>query len=909
MRRLIGRNEELEVLDRFLGSNEAGPRSLVIEGEAGIGKSTLWKAGVERARDRGMRLLISRPTKADEFLAFAGLGDLLDGVAADVLPLLTTARRTALEAALLLGDGDEHVDARALGVAVCDVLGLLAADGVVLAVDDVQWLDASSSSALTFALRRLEAPVAVLLTRRIGRRSGGSAGAREITDTAARVQLGPLSLEATQAVIQTNLDQTVARPMLVRIHNTAAGNPFYALELARALGEHADPTLPLAIPGSLDDLMAVRLAGLPDTSRLGLGLVAAAGELSWGLLGAAEVEAASLEPAFAASVLESSDGAVRFSHPLLASTYYARLTPVRRRDVHWRLAGLLDESVERARHLALATESPDAEIAATVDSAAESATHRGALAAAAELYEHALRLTPPGADDDCHRRTIALALAHMRLGNSARARELAKELVDHAPAGTRRAEALLLHYEIGGNSGTAAIAMLREALDDASSSPALRVRIHQALGWDLRFVADTAAAGPHAEAALAAAEELGDDRLLAPALATAAGSRLHLGQPGASELADRAYALIPTLGEVAQRFDVLSCLQTTVMATRDLNPFRSVLQPLCEEICERAEWLAGEALWDLTVVACFAGRFREAAELAARSVVYFSLYGTVVDDVASSYVEALVAVHRGDLHRGGTAAGQALEAARKWLPWWVPNCAAVVGLAALWSGDAAGACAHFANAEQGNDAHGSRDPGFARWRAHHAEALLAVGRLDEAVALVDRWEREAAPLRRHWVLAEVTRCRGLVAASVGDLVGAGALLEQAAAEHARLDSPFDRARAALDLGVVRRRARRKTSSREAIEQSIGLFDECGADGWLARARSELGTLSGRTRQPGLSAAEARVADLAAAGRTNREIAAELFLSARTVETHLSHAYAKLGVRSRTELARTVSPNR
>jgi DNA-binding CsgD family transcriptional regulator len=147
------------------------------------------------------------------------------------------------------------------------------------------------------------------------------------------------------------------------------------------------------------------------------------------------------------------------------------------------------------------------------------------------------------------------------------------------------------------------------------------------------------------------------------------------------------------------------------------------------------------------------------------------------------------------------------------------------------------------------------------------------------------------------------RCRGLVAAAEGDVEGANRLLERAAAEHAALGNPFGRARALLAVGLTRRRVRQKRAARDAIAEALALFEECGAAGWAETARAELGSIGGRRREEGLTAAERRVAALAAEGRTNREVAAELFLSQRTVETHLSHVYAKLGIRSRTELAR------
>ena len=155
------------------------------------------------------------------------------------------------------------------------------------------------------------------------------------------------------------------------------------------------------------------------------------------------------------------------------------------------------------------------------------------------------------------------------------------------------------------------------------------------------------------------------------------------------------------------------------------------------------------------------------------------------------------------------------------------------------------------------------------------------------------------------MLAQVTRCRGLVAAARGDVEDALSLLERATIEHDAAGDPFGRARALLALGVIRRRARQKRPAREAIDAAIAGFETLGAAGWVDKARAELGQIGGRTQSSRLTAAELRVAKLVAAGKTNREVAAALFLGERTVGGHLTRIYAKLGVRSRTELARKV----
>jgi DNA-binding CsgD family transcriptional regulator len=221
----------------------------------------------------------------------------------------------------------------------------------------------------------------------------------------------------------------------------------------------------------------------------------------------------------------------------------------------------------------------------------------------------------------------------------------------------------------------------------------------------------------------------------------------------------------------------------------------------------------------------------------------------------------------------------------------------------LWSGEAEAALEWFSEAERITDPADGAEPSMSWWRAEQAEALLEVGLVDDAAARLDAWEADGRRLRRTWVLAHATRCRGLVAASRGDIDGATALLGDAVTQHEAIGDPFGHARALLALGVVRRRARQKRAAQEAIEAARAGFEEMGAARWAERAREELGRIGGRTRIEGLTPAEQRVAALVAKGRTNAEVAASLFLAERTVASHLTRVYSKLGVRSRTELSR------
>ena len=231
---------------------------------------------------------------------------------------------------------------------------------------------------------------------------------------------------------------------------------------------------------------------------------------------------------------------------------------------------------------------------------------------------------------------------------------------------------------------------------------------------------------------------------------------------------------------------------------------------------------------------------------------------------------------------------------------------AILGLVELWSGDAAAAVASFEAAERIVDAADGLAPGMCWWRAEQVEALLELGLVDDAITRLDPWEADARRLGHDWVLAHATRCRGLVAASRGDVERASSLLAEAVSRHETVGDPFGRARALLARGVALRRSRQKRPAREAIEAARAGFEELGAARWAARARDELGRIGGRTRIEGLTPAERRVADLVVQGRTNAEVATALFLAERTVASHLTHVYAKLGVRSRTELARKLA---
>ena len=447
---LFGRERELRSVSGWLDRD--GPRGLVLAGEAGIGKTAIWRQAVSEARSRGQEVLIAAPAGAEVQLALVALADLLAPLGDRSLASLRAPQRRALEVALLRRD-DPGVDIRSIGSALLSILRRLSAERpLLLGIDDLQWLDAASAAALSFALRRLEgAPVGVLATCR-GSPLGSVPLDLERTlgvDRVARLEIGSLSLAAVHELLSARLDFDAPRVTLVALFEAADGNPFVAIELARELMRHGTalaPGVPLPVPPSVRELVAARIGRLPAHVRELLLAAAALARPTVGLLERLQPDAAlSVARAVEEGVVDLGPGGrVRFSHPLLARVPYERLEPARRRRLHARLARVVDDAEERVRHSALAASRPNARVADELDRAAASAGARGLPIGAAELCMLAARLTPPGAGTPSWARLLAAAEWHERAGDIDQAVALAEELLDVRDAdGNARALSLL----------------------------------------------------------------------------------------------------------------------------------------------------------------------------------------------------------------------------------------------------------------------------------------------------------------------------------------------------------------------------------------------------------------------------------------------------------------------------------
>ena len=712
------------------------------------------------------------------------------------------------------------------------------------------------------------------------------------------MSVGPLSVGALHRLLRDRLRRPFARQTLLRIHERSGGNPFFALELARVLDEDIDPAAPLSVPGTLDELLRAKISSLPGPTREALALASALGTTSESLLERAGVARDVLGPAVAAQVIERDNETIRFTHPLLSSILYRDLG-ADRLEVHARIARVVEDPLLRARHLALATNAPDAAVARELDEAAGLAVDRGASAVAAELAEQALRLTPPSAGAERRRRALTAARAHHAAGEWTRARTIAADLLREAEIGSLRAEALILLAEL--ETVDHAVALLEEALEEAASRPALQSVIHCRLAWATRFRKGYVRALEHARVAFELADELDDHVLRARAQTVEAILGWMVGEADAPPLPSRPHDFATAIGGAQLVQEATLAVVNTFAPSSRRDEARALFERELEEWRERDEPRSARALWGLSWLEFWGGRWELAADKAAQAHDISIQYGL---EVPQDHLPiAVVAVHRGQLALAREHSHRALELAEQQFALHPPQHLAVLGLAALWGGDVHEGLAWLGRAGEQASALGWGEPSIRWWTGDHVETFLSLGRIDDAARLLDVWEADAARLGREWVLAHATRCRGLLEGAEGSLARAASLLEQAIAKHEAAGDPYGHARALLALGVTRRRDRQKAAARAALQAALRGFERLGASTWVEQAHHELGSIGGRTHESGLTAAEQRVAALVAEGRTNREVAAALFLGERTVASHLTHIYAKLGVRSRTELAR------
>ncbi len=914
---MLGRNAERERLERFVAS--ARPRVLLIEGESGIGKTTLWWFGVAAAARAGSRVLAFRAGETERSLTFAGLTGLLpDAVIDEVLPHLPEPRRRALETALLRSDETPvPADPRTVGLALVSALVALAERGpLLLAVDDLQWLDEPTERVLAFALRRIgEANVGVLAARRTDAAHATSSmlEAAVPEGRCERVVVGALSAGALGRLLRDRLALSLPRLVSTRLHQESRGNPFVALELARAAqvrGSLPAPGEPFPVPADVLALVGDRIARLsPDANDALLAISLAArptAELVAAAIGEAVAEEAIGELLRGELVRVDEHERLSPSHPLVASVARAGAPAPRRRLLHRRLAALIDDVEERARHLALGAEGPDEATAHALDAAAELARRRGAPEAAAELAEMAASATPAADVRALARRELAVARHRLQAGSLVEAKEAALHAVRLLPEGPGRVDPLLLVAKIDVQLGDVASArgLFDQALTEAGDDRDGLLRAHIEAGhWaDDVGDADGTREAEHARAALEllAGREDEDPGSAARALLMLVEARFRGGGGLDLELLDRAVDLeqgasLPMMDRPSTQGAI-----GLGLAGRHAESIDAI--QACLERAEReGEWgYRPTLLRSLAWTHWCMGDLEETTQEIERTLELSEELG--VEDGISLAMSGQFLAARGFLEEARPRLERALARSREVGYWWweLRSLAGMVFLA-LTEGDAGAAAAVAAETAALGERTGTYEPGWNRVHGDVIEALLAGGRRDEADRLTCWLEERAASSGHPWSLTVSARCRGLLAAAEGRSQEALERFERSLAEAA--DMRFERARTLLAKGECLRRANRRRAARDTLEEARRLFERCGSPPWAGRATAELGAVSGRVPRPTeLTEMERRVAELAAEGRTNQEIAARLFVSIRTVESHLSSVYRKLGIRRRAELA-------
>lgn len=910
---MVGRERELETVTAFLDDVALGARGLLVVGPPGIGKTAIWQAALSSIGQRDYRVLSSRPVEAEARLSYGVLGDLLGDALDGIADGLPTPQRRALDVALLREESEGRgPDRRAVSIAALGVLKALArAQPVVVAIDDVQWIDVPSASALSFALRRLdEEPVGVMATLRD---APGLTDPLELGSTlemrTSRMAVAPLSVVALAAVVRRASGREISHPIVVRVHEASGGNPLFALEIVRAMqpmGGEPEPGERLRVPEDLGSLLRSRLEVLPEREQEALLIASSASRPTVALVQAALGRPGDdiLDEAESAEIVRVYRGRVTFSHPLLASAVYQGASSERRRRAHLRLADVVSNEEEHARHLALASTGPDADDATALEEAARHAYLRGAPETAAELWELARRSTPIDDGEGLRLRGLYAAACAFEAGDVAAARRIAGEVLAVSPPGEARADALHTLTTFAWNDVIEIRPLLRSAIEEAPDPSGVLSMLIADLAWVEIVGGDVREGSEHARRAIEIGERSGDRPALDLALVTASFCGFMLGRD--------VTALLARALDIERGDQVLSYLQSnartilgaTLMWAGDLAGARRVLEQHYQGTTDRGLYLVlFEVLGYLAELESRAGDYRRALAYADELLETTIESGYEGMRELGLWARALAEAHLGDVEQARMDATEGLAVAQRHGDLLhVITTRSVLGFLDVSLGELDSAVTFLAPLPGLLDSRGIVEPGIYPFVPDAVEALTGTGRVDRAREVLEPYERLGHELDRPLVIATAARCRGLLEAAEGGLDEALSVLEHAIEAHERVQQPFELARTLLVLGEVRRRAKQKRPAREALDQAVAIFDELGAPIWSARARASLARISGRSASGELTETERQVAHLAAEGKTNREVAEALFVSQKTVEANLSRAYRKLGIRSRRQLA-------
>lgn len=896
---LIGRRGELAVLRRVVESTATGSSTaVVVEGDAGIGKTQLLRTLAREADAGGTVVLRGGITEAESTISWAGMSAMVDSLDATVAGALTRAQHHLLDRARGRVSGGP-VDADDVAGTLAEVVGRIAsASPVLLLLDDLHWLDRASAGAFTVAIRsNLGRPVAIVAARRLRNPTMIDLGRIEGLPTE-RLPLTGLSVSGVYELLAAHDLAGLHRPDVLRVHELSQGNPLFAVELAnlhlsgrkvRDIAEH-DALRGLAIarlervgPAAVE---AARVSALLTQPTLDTVRAVVGPEADDGLL---ELERE--------GIITCDGNRLHFTHPLRREGTLESIGALERNRYHYRIAAVIDDREQSIAHRGEAAQSPDAELAAALEQIAGDAAHRGATDVALVRYRRAEQLTPAADVTARWRRAHRAVRCSIALGDDHLVIDEAVRLFDEAAGDDATLDAALDVLEVRHRT---------QGLEAAAAfGPAGRARLAHSPRHEVVFLErvvrleqlrDVPTAANLAQAALELAHASGDEVVVGRAQILRESTAVLAG-----EAVDLDHLPHVMFDRHPSGIDATMFLAELLVWTFQFDRAEAVLRPM--EIDARASGRGAQLVRVLSQLGDLhlrQGRWDESAAELGEAVEIGDLIGFHVG--ARPDLAALMAA-RGQSELAGELSEAAARQLESTPALYRMQIHARTGFTRLAAGDWHGAHLHLIRAR--NEA---RTAGFVAvivLPLEHdlVEASVQVGDLatanDAAASLAAAADRAGSPI----VSALACRSRALVAGAHGDPNAAVQLAMRAVELHGDGPSvPFEEARTRLIAGTLLRRAGSRREARAQVGIALGLFEQLDAQAFAQRARSELDRLRGRQTPTGLSPTEDRVATLAASGRTNLEIASELAVSVRTVESNLTRVYRKVGVRSRTELA-------
>ncbi|WP_344088028.1 AAA family ATPase [Luedemannella helvata] len=889
--RLAGRTDVLLAIEARLGSGGG----VVLTGPSGIGKTAILDAVADAAHERGELVLRVAGAPTERWVPFSALADLLAQLPHATLPEPLRDLAAA---------GADPPDLR-LRQAWHELLGAYGRRGnVLLLIDDAQWIDAASAQVIGYSARRTSNP---RIRAVVAQRWPESAGERAAPPhpRAGNLTPPPVTELTVPPLRADDLAELLAAHGLPyraagRLYADSGGNPYLALALAGAFVDRGGAWRPAPLPERVRALLRERIYGLPLGVRdtlLVASLATRPTVAQLRLAGRRDAER-DIRLAAQAGLVTMDGGLVRFTPSVVATVVADTASLHRRAGIHHRLASVATDPVEATRHRALAGDFPDADAARSLVAAAEAALARGARGLVADLYLLAADRTPP----ELHRQRLDWLVAAAEAAAATSRPELAARAADalladaDAPRG-HRVRARMAVIDLAGQALSAMDETFAAALADAGDDPALLAPLRLRLAWQAMVEGARERGAGEAAEAITLAERAGDTATAAMAGAVLAQMERVLGRPQYADTLKRALALPdpPITGwlhltprYVAARFAFFD--DELEAARAELLRMLTVVEPGGgEELFE--------VLRSLADVTTRAGRCREALDFAHRAEAVAEDCG--LSPGPSWYTVAMAELAGGSLTRALAYARRGVRASEEEHDAiYLTRNLHAVGQARLRTGDVRGAAAALRRLRDLQHAQRISDPSVVRWHDDFVTALASLGAHEEAAAALtaaraaaDRLGRGAGTRARHGrAAADLLAERGEHDRAVG-------LLQDTAARFTELGQPIEYGHSLLIAAQVERRRRRYASARSLAERALATFTAVGATPWIAQA-----TRAAAPDPAELTATEARIAALVRAGASNREIAAQLFLSIKTVEATLTRVYRKLGVRSRTQLS-------